>query len=142
MKYKIYIDTNFLLIPEQFGIDIFTEIDKICDFSYELYVLEGTIKELERIAERKKVSGKDKMAAKLGLMLIKKLEKTKHLKIAREPHSKNVDDLLFSLAKASDDMIIATADAELKRQLKTVNCKLITLHKKSHLVLEGGKNVL
>ncbi|MBW2991754.1 hypothetical protein KY345_00870 [Candidatus Woesearchaeota archaeon] len=29
---KIILDTNFLLIPGQFKIDIFSEIRRICDF--------------------------------------------------------------------------------------------------------------
>ena len=143
MKYKIFIDTNFLLMPEQLGIDIFSEIDRICNFSYELFVLEQSIEELNKICESRKASGRDKMAAKLGLKLAKQLEKTQSLKTAREPHSKNVDDALFSLAKAGDDVIIATADAELKRKIKTLeNFKIISLRQKSHLVLEAGKNVL
>ena len=43
---KIILDTNFLMIPAQFNVDIFSEIHRICDFKYELYIIDKTIDEL------------------------------------------------------------------------------------------------
>ena len=51
---KIILDTNFLLIPSQFNVDIFTEIDRICLFKYKLCVLDETINELNSIIEKQK----------------------------------------------------------------------------------------
>ena len=66
---KILLDTNFLLIPGQFKVDIFSEIERICTFNFELCVLDVTIEELENIA-RKQV-GRDKAAALLAMKLLK-----------------------------------------------------------------------
>ena len=73
--YKVLLDTNFLLIPANFRVDIFSEIDRICDFKYQIVVLDKTIDELNKIIEKQK--GKHKQAAGLGLKLLK----TKHIKI-------------------------------------------------------------
>ena len=62
MVRKIILDTNFLLIPVQFGVDIFSEFDRICNFKYELVVVPETVTELEGIINGKG-SKKDKMAA-------------------------------------------------------------------------------
>ena len=69
MPKKIILDTNFLMAVSQFGIDIFAELGKICDFGYELFVVDETINELERIKDSNK--GKDGKAAKLALSIIK-----------------------------------------------------------------------
>src|SRR3989344_1323850 len=47
---QIVLDTNFLLIPAQFGVDIFSEIDRVCAFRHKIAVMEGTLKELEHLA--------------------------------------------------------------------------------------------
>ena len=70
---RIILDTNFLLIPIQFKVDIFTEIDKICIFPYKLYIIEGTIDELNKIIEWRAYKSKDKLSAKIGLELLKGL---------------------------------------------------------------------
>ena len=48
-KRRIILDTNFLLIPGQFKVDIFQEIGKIMGESYELCIFQPTIDELTKI---------------------------------------------------------------------------------------------
>jgi len=66
---KIVLDTNFLLAIGQFHIDIFSELERICDFPYNIYVLNKTIDELNKINDN---SGKkvDRESAKLALQLM------------------------------------------------------------------------
>ena len=118
---EIILDTNFLLIPGQFKVDIFSEIDRVCPFSYDLYVLDKSINELERIM------GKDKPAAKLALSLIK----AKKLKILKTSEKKSVDDLILGM----NDVIVATLDKELIRRLKEKGTKIIRLRQKKYLVV-------
>ena len=47
---NIILDTNFLMIPLQFKVDIFSEIERICNFKYELLVPEASVKELENLS--------------------------------------------------------------------------------------------
>ena len=120
---KIILDTNFLLIPSQFNVDIFTEIDRIIDDEYELYVVTGTIDELEKIIKEQKA--KHQRSAKLALQLIK----SKGLKIIKI-NQKPVDDILIDL---SQEYVIATQDKELKRKI----VKKIILRQKKYLVLQN-----
>ncbi len=125
MKY-IILDTNFLLIPAQFNVDIFTEIDRLVQEPYELCIIDSTIDELNSLTEKE--SGKDKRAAVLALQMLEK-KKVKHLKT--EKHL-NTDKLIVERAK-SPDFMVATQDKELKRILKENNVQLIVLRQKSHL---------
>jgi len=119
---KIIFDTNFLMAVGQFKVDIFSEIDRIADFSYNLYILDGSIDELEKIEESQ--TGKHKDAAKLALSLIKRLNvlKTK---------GGHVDDLLLE-----QDAIIATQDKELIKRLKSKGRNVIQLRKKQYLIIK------
>ena len=124
---KIILDTNFLLIPYQFKVDIFSEIERIADFKYELCVIDKTIDELKKIIEKQK--GKDRKAAILGLIMLEQ----KGAKLIKTKEKKDVDTLILNTAKKG--YIVATQDAELKRKLKKAGISHIVLKGKSHLEL-------
>ncbi len=113
---RIILDTNFVLDCAKFRIDMFSELKRICDFPYKVFVLEGSVHELEGIAARDRT-------ANLALALLKNVEvlKTKG----------EVDDILAGLA--DKDTIVATQDKELKRRIKT---GLIIIRQKKYLVLQ------
>ena len=121
---KIILDTNFLLIPSQFNIDIFREIDRIILEKYKLYIIDKTINELNKIIKGKKQKQKNRSAAKLALQLIK----VKKVNILRTKQDLNVDDILASIK----GYIIATQDIALKRRIKS---QKIILRAKKKLVL-------
>lgn len=125
---KIILDTNFLLIPAQFGVDIFTEIDELMQEHYELCIIDSTIDELEKLKNTQ--SGKDKRAAALALKLID-AKKVRHLKT--EKHL-NTDKLIVEQSK-QPDFIVATQDMALKRVLTQNNVQLIVLRQKKYLKL-------
>jgi len=120
---RIIIDTNFLLIPAQFNIYIFDEIDKLCDFTYKLYIIDKTIDEINNIIETAKKAS-DKNAAKLALKLIK----AKDINIIYTAKDKSVDDLILETLKEGD--IVATQDKPLKTRIKN---KKIVLRQKKYL---------
>jgi len=122
---KIILDTNFLLIPFQSKVDIFSEVDKICMFKYELCIIDKTIDELNNIIKQQK--GTHKEAAQLALQLIK----SKHLKILATHQDTDVDTILASFSKKG--YIIATQDKELKKRVK----KRIILKQRKYLSIEG-----
>ena len=121
----ILLDTNFCMIPFQFNIDIFTEIHRICDFPYQIVVLETTIKELDKIMKEQK--GKHKLDAKLAKLLIE----TKNVKVIKAEGK--VDDALASMDPQTT--IIATQDAGLARRFKAKKGKVITMRQKKYLVI-------
>ncbi len=124
---KIILDTNFLLIPAQFKVDIFSEIERIVHEPYELFIVEQTIGELKSIIEKQ--SGKKRQAAKLALQLIKQ----KGLNTIKNFQKGIVDDIILSIA--NKEFAVATQDKGLKKALKKKNIKIITLRARKYLVI-------
>jgi rRNA-processing protein FCF1 len=104
---KIILDTNALMAIAELNIDLFSELEKIADFTYDLYVLEGTVKELKKIMEEQRM--RFKRAAKLALGIIK----VKGIK--KIPSQGHVDDVLVKQSK--EGHLILTQDTALKRRL-------------------------
>ena len=119
---KIILDTNALMAIAEFKIDLFSELERICDFTYDLYILEGTIKELRKIMEEQRQ--KFKRAAKLALAIVK----AKGIK--KIASSNYVDDVLVELSKKGD--LILTQDIELKKRLTK---PYLTIRQKKRVVL-------
>ena len=129
---KILLDTNFLLIPYQFRVDIFTQIDKIATFEYELFILDKTLEELKTIVEKQK--GKDKDAAKIALKLIA----IKNIGIIKTKSNRKTDDIILNLA-SKEDFIVATQDKDLKRRLINQDISVIILRQKKKLAITNYK---
>lgn len=126
---KIILDTNFLMIPYTFKVDILEEIKRIASFKYEFYIMEGSIGELEGIIATQR--GKDKEAARFALSIIK----GKHLKTLRKNQGNTVDEAIVEIA--DKDTVVATQDAGLKRKLRQKGVPLIVLRQKKYLMLLG-----
>ncbi len=126
---KIILDANFLMIPMQFGVDIYTEIKRIMGEEYELVTLDAVVDELEKL-EFTAEKGADKKAAKLA----KKLMEAKQVRVLKTEKNLNTDKLIVNCAK-SPDFVVATQDQELKRLLKQNSVQLIVLRGKNHLEL-------
>ncbi|PIN81422.1 nucleotide-binding protein [Candidatus Woesearchaeota archaeon CG10_big_fil_rev_8_21_14_0_10_32_9] len=130
-KTKVILDTNFVLIPGELGVDIFTELHYLLSEPYDLFILDKSEEELKTIIQRE---GKRKSGfyAKLGLILIKQ----KNLKTLSSSTSKYADEALLDLAqKNPEKTIIATQDKNLRLKLKKVGARVIQLRQKKHLTL-------
>lgn len=127
---KIILDTNFLMIPWQFHVDIFSELERICIFNYKLYIFEESIDELRNIINNAK--GKDKKAAQFALKLIK----LKDIGIIKS-EKKDADSLILENAGKYD--YVATQDMPLKKELVKRGISLITMRSKNHLILNERK---
>ena len=123
---QIILDTNFLMVPLQFRVDIFSELNRICDFNYKLCIFEQTIDELRSIMQNQSL--KYKKAAQFGLKLIK----LKNIEIIKS-ENKDVDSLI--LDNLNKDTIIATQDMNLKRELVKRGASVIVLRQKKYLQL-------
>jgi rRNA-processing protein FCF1 len=111
----------------QFKIDIFSQIEKLADFRYELCILDKTIDELNNIIKTQK--GKDKRSASLALQLIE-VKPIKKIKT----ESGKTDDLMV---KVSDkDTIVATQDKNLRKRLKARRIRLIGIRQKKYLAID------
>ncbi|MCX9085136.1 MAG: DNA-binding protein [Candidatus Methanoperedens sp.] len=122
MKNIVIIDTNGLMIPGQFGLDIFSELEQL---GYDSYIVAGAcVRELEKV--RASGRGKDKMAAKLALSLLSRCTIIEENGFA--------DDAIFEMAikmKAS----VLTNDAELKKRLCSKGVTIVYLRDRTRLVI-------
>lgn len=115
---KVVLDTDFLLIALKHHIDIFSELTRICDFPFEIFVVDRTIDELE-----------GKKMEKLALEFI-----NSKLNVIHTPRKGKVDDLLLELP--FDDIVVCTQDKELKEKLKKRKTPIITIRQKKYLVFD------
>ena len=131
-KQKVILGGNFLLIPGQFNVNVFAEIEHVLGKSVKLCIIDKTIEELNKITVLGKA--KDQAAAKLGMALAGSHLKQKSLKILPSFPNKSVDDPI--VAKPNKKIYIATQDKELQRRVKEKGGQIIKLKQKKYLVLE------
>ena len=126
----IILDTNFLLIPGMFGVDIFSEIQRVYPFKSEFVIVRPTLDELTTLAQRR---NKDGAAAKLAVALIKAKN------INTLPTAvKHADDAIVAAAentKKKGACLVATQDAKLRLRLKKAGIGVILLRQKKYLTL-------
>lgn len=121
----VILDTNFLMIGEEFKLDLFSELDRLLDFRYKLVTLKPVVRELEKVAEGK---GKKGISAKVGLKLLNRV-KIVDTKI-KDPDQAILE---FALQK---NAIVCTNDKELKKKLIRQGINIIYLKGKTHLELK------
>ncbi len=123
---QIYLDTNALMAISEFKLDVFTEISRVMDFQYQIYVLSGTLDELDKIIVEQR--GKYKLAAKIGKSLLLKKVELKKVKVVKS--SGHVDEIL--VGKSAEGALILTQDMALKRKLKK---PYLTIRQKQKVIM-------
>ncbi len=74
IRKEVIVDTNALLIPGEFGVDIFEELERL---GYvHIIVPKMVLTELDRLRQRPGLKGKEKIAANVGYSLIRKYTDT------------------------------------------------------------------
>ena len=143
-KAYVFIDTNFWLIPYKYKIDIFSELERILLRKYEIIISNSVVRELENIQKNLKKKGEDRIAAKIGIELIKR-KKVKKVgidifqKIFEKNDGRDVDSLILKiseiLTKKGYDFIVCTNDKKLRKKLieKNEKIKIIGMKEKNKL---------
>ncbi|WP_456367428.1 PIN domain-containing protein [Thermococcus sp.] len=124
-------DTNFLLIPGQFGVDIISELHRILDVRFKIVVPNVVLQELE-VIERKS-RGRDLMAVRMAKKLVERFEKINVGEFGKRP----IDDQILEFALNNERVIVCTNDRELKRRLRKKGIPVVYLRSKKILELEG-----
>ena len=119
---KIILDTNAVMAISEFKLDLFAELDKVCDFVYQVFVLQGTLDELEKIKQEQRARFRE--GARLGLSILK--AKGVHIILA----TGDVDGLLVERSKRGD--LVLTQDVLLKRRLQK---PYLTIRQKKKVIL-------
>ncbi len=120
MSKKVIIDTNGLMVPGQFGVDIFSELSRLGFDSF--LVTRASVKELENIYTHGR--GRHKKAARIALSLLDRCTIIEKNGIA--------DDIIADVAIAMKAAVL-TNDAELKKRLFNKGVTIVYLRNKTSL---------
>jgi len=130
MPVKVILDSNFLMIPSQFRIDIFSELRRTLNRRVQIIVLSPVRDELRRISLR----GNPK-TIKQAERALKIIDDVEVVDIKHNP-GESVDDLIIRVAKEWN-CPVATNDGELRKRLKDIGVSVIYLRQGVHLETEG-----
>ena len=122
---KVLLDTNALTVPEQFGVDIFSELSRLGYI--ECMVPSPVLRELKHLISSAD-KGRDKTAAKVGLGLA---GRCRALEAAGD-----ADAALEDLA-VMEGAAVFTNDKELKKRLFSRGITVIYLRQGQYLAVEG-----
>ncbi len=124
---KALLDTNFLMIPGEFGVDILSEL---LNLGYtEIFTLDLVIDELKKLSVGQERKSRN---ARIGLEFIRKGEI-----IVLKSEEQKTDDEIFRLAKTKE-YVACTQDKELIKRIKRAGMRFISLRQGKYLI-EAGK---
>ena len=115
---KVLLDTNFLVSSVKFKVDVFLELK-----GNELFLTGPVFDELRKLARTK---GRDSMAAKVALKMIKERD----LKVLKT-EEKEAD-----LSLLQEGYAVATQDKKLRKKLRKAGMKIIYIRQKKYVLLE------
>lgn len=129
MPVKVILDSNFLMVPFQFNIDIFQEIEYLLQKKVDFIVPSSVKLELTGISAR---GGEGASEASLALQLA---SRCRVVEVTLQPQE-TVDDAITKAAQKLS-AVVATNDIELKRKLGEIHVPVIFMRDKSKLEIEG-----
>ena len=121
---KVILDTNAVIDMADFKVDIFAELHRILDIPYQVCVVEGTMKELEKIVSGPRL--RFSRAAKIGIAILE----SKKVKILSGEGK--VDDVLVQYS--AQGALVLTQDRELKKRLRK---PYLTIRQKKTVMMVG-----
>jgi len=126
---KVILDSNFLMIPFQFNLDVFQEIEFLLQKKVDFIVPSAVKSELTGLSTR---GGEGAAEASLALQLA---SRCRVVEVTLETNE-TVDD---AIVKASQKLgaVVATNDIELKNRLKLLKVPVVYLRDKSKLEVDG-----
>lgn len=125
----VVLDTNFLLIPIRFGVDIQAELGRVVEASFVLAVTPAVLEELRRLEDKVKASEVKDIRFALAM--------ASEMKVIDDILAKgeDVDDQL--LLAVERGYIVATTDAGLRRRLREKGLPVVYMRQGRHLAIEG-----
>lgn len=121
----VILDTNFLLVPHQFKINVMVGLERLIEGPHELAVSAAIISELKGIAVGR---GKAGAAARIALEAIRR----KRIKTIRSAE-KDADTWILHYCRETPETIVCTNDADLRRKVKTLGCRAITMKSRARI---------
>jgi rRNA-processing protein FCF1 len=122
MSQKVIIDTNGFMILGQFGIDLFSELERL---GFDTFLItRASVRELEHICSHGR--GKDARASRIALSLLYRCTV-----IEKEGFA---DDIILDLAVDMNIPVLSN-DIELKKRLCSKGVTIVQFRGKTHLSL-------
>ena len=126
---SVILDTNFVVQCLANKVDLFAELDRICDFPYIVAMIDRSLPELDKVAREGKPN------ERLGARIAKQLIAKKHIVLLKTTKAKHVDALI--LDRADKDTVVATQDKELKQKLKKKKIPVIVIRQMKYLEFQA-----
>ena len=126
----VLLDTNFLMLPLRFGVDIQSEVGRVIEASFTLATTCTVLDELKRLKTRVKPA--EVKVIDFALASAEKIEKIDDILGPQE----DVDDQLLRLAER-DGCVVATTDTELRKRLRNRGLPVIFLRQSRFLAIDG-----
>jgi len=127
---KVILDSNALFVPLQFKIDVFNDLKRLLNRSFELILLSPIKRELETLVKK----GSPKMRKNASYAL-KIAEKCKYVEVDA-PASALTDDIIVKIAEEWKALVF-TNDRQLKKRLRDISVPVIYVRQKSRLEIDG-----
>ena len=128
-KLQIILDSNALLVPLEFKIDIFEELENVVNTAMKPILLSPILDEIEKIARES--SPKMRKNATYALKLAERCE------IVRiDEADMPADDAIVKVANERKCPVF-TNDRALRKRLRNINVPVIYLRQKSRLEIDG-----
>ena len=139
---SVIVDTNALLIPGEFGVDIFAELERL---GYtRIIVPKEVLNELEELRVRASLKGKERRAAAVGYALLQDyVRETKHkgkrngctvlMEAERIGEGEGDTDTAIILLAARRGAAVLTNDEVLRRRLTDAGIVTVYLRERTKL---------
>lgn len=127
----VIIDSNFLFIPLQFGVDIFEELRRLLGGPVRCIVPSPVVEELRLLRQGAKPKLRKEIAFALSLA-----ERCEVVEEQVDP-GETVDDVILRLALGWR-CPVATNDGHLKRRLRAEGIPVIYLRQRAYLAVDGA----
>jgi rRNA-processing protein FCF1 len=128
----VILDTNFLTIPAQFGIDVFSEAERVLERNIEFILLESVIEEIKAKLER---AGKTE--SRMFKVALDLTERCRVVEVDQAMRGCLVDDQLLEYT-VSVNGVLATNDRELRARAVEQGVPVLILRGRKHLELKGS----
>jgi rRNA-processing protein FCF1 len=125
---KVLLDTNALLMPSQFGIDLYDELMGLFG-DFELVTLEEVAGELRGLARGR---GRDAAAARVGLAMARR-----STVVPSGSSADHVDDRVIEYARR-EGCVVVTNDRELRNALLREGIDVVSMRGQKTLELIRG----
>ena len=122
----VLLDTSFLVKCAEYGIDLFSEIDRVLREPYELCVVSGTAVELGRLALGDSKRARAARLAKAFLARVKAIDVV---------GKGIVDDHIAAVVARDSRCMVATHDAELKRRVRALGAVCLVIRQQKYVAV-------